>query len=269
MTKDLEPVLLQIIHTNDFHDRLTAATADRLTAMRHALGENGLLLDAGDAGGAGNLTYHAAGEPILERMSAIGYDAMTVGNRDFHLARVGFRSKLSRAAFPVLCANVYSNPMPSASDLLSEAFLQERTAELPVYRYKVWRRSGWCVAVVGLTVPMITQQMLSRKVSAYVFEPPIRTAQRLIPQLKDRYAPDVTIALTHIGFMRDQELAATVPGIDLIIGGHSHTVLEEGIRVGGTLIVQAGSRGSHVGFVEIEKRDGGNAPTMCARLAAL
>ncbi|MCW3055210.1 MAG: 5-nucleotidase/2,3-cyclic phosphodiesterase-like hydrolase, partial [Chthonomonadales bacterium] len=62
-----------------------------------------------------------------------------------------------------------------------------------------------------------------------------------------------------IGATRDQELASTVPGIDLIIGGHSHTVLEEGIQVENTLIVQAGSRGSHVGRIEIEKnKNAGN-----------
>jgi len=249
--------LLQIIHTNDFHDRLTEAAADRLAGLKRELmtSGGGLLLDAGDAGGAGNLTFHSGGELILERMSRIGYDAMTVGNRDFHLTRVGFRCKLSRATFPILCANVYPTPMPSEADLSTESYTRERTDELPVHRYIVRETNGWRVVILGLTVPMITPQMLSRKVSAYVFEAPLRCAQRLVPLLRDRYMPDLLIALTHIGSTRDQELAAAVPGIDLIIGGHSHTVLNEGIRVENTLIVQAGSRGSHVGRIEIEKNE--------------
>ncbi len=245
--------MLQIIYTNDFHNRLTEEAANRLTAMKQDLGDRGLLLDSGDAGGSGNLTFRAGGEPILERMSEIGYDAMTVGNRDFHLTRVGFRCKLARATFPVLCANVYPAPMPSSDDVLSEILPREPSDALPVHRYIVQDKNGWRVVILGLTVPMITERMLSRKVSAYVFEAPIRCAQRLIPLLRERYKPDVLIALTHIGFARDQELAATVPGIDLIVGGHSHTVLEEGVQVANTFIVQAGSRGSHVGTVQIEK----------------
>lgn len=282
--------MLQIIHTNDFHDRLTDEKAERLTLMRRQLGASGLMLDAGDAGGSGNLTFRPSGEAILERMSAIGYDAMTVGNRDFHLTRTGFRCKLSRATFPILCANVYAAPMPSEEerrafalraadgpwsgrtateqkDLTRQEPLQNDTT--PTRRYVVFERKGRRIVVLGLTVPMITEQMLSRKVSAYVFEAPLHCAQRLVPLLRERYAPDLFVALTHIGYARDQELAATVPGIDLIIGGHSHTVLEEGTRVENTLIVQAGSRGSHVGRVEIELQEGATPLTMQAKLEPL
>lgn len=261
--------MLQIIHTNDFHDKLTETSAARLAVMKQELGGRGLLLDAGDAGGSGNLTFHAGGEPILERMSAIGYDAMTVGNRDFHLTRPGFRAKLMRAAFPVLCANVYPTPMPSEEARRSDPLTAERTQELPVYRYIVRETNGWRVLILGLTVPMITEQMLSRKVSAYVFEAPLHCARRLVPLLKARYTPDLFIALTHIGLTRDQELAAAAPGIDLIVGGHSHNVLEEGMQVGETLIVQAGSRGSHVGCVEIEKNGPQEPLTLRAKLESL
>jgi 2',3'-cyclic-nucleotide 2'-phosphodiesterase (5'-nucleotidase family) len=261
--------VLQILHTNDFHDRLSDSAAERLAARKREIGGDGLLLDAGDAGGAGNLTFHAGGEAILERMSTIGYDAMTVGNRDFHLTRVGFRCKLSRATFPILCANVYAAPMPTIAARTALALAAEPTEDVPVSRFLVREQNGWRIVILGLTVPMITEQMLSRKVSAYVFETPLRCAQRLVPLLRERYAPDLLIALTHIGFTKDKELAAAVPGIDLIVGGHSHTVLEEGIRVNDTLIVQAGSRGSHIGLVKIEKRAGRMSPLMTAKLDAL
>lgn len=261
--------MLQIIHTNDFHDRLTDPTAERLAGIRRELGSRGLLLDAGDAGGSGNLTFRLGGEPILERMSLIGYDAMTVGNRDFHLTRTGFRCKLARAAFPALCANVYPTPMPSSADLSAATLSEERADELPVHRYIVREVNGWRIVILGLTVPMITPQMLSRKVSAYVFEAPLRCAQRLVPLLRERYTPDLFIALTHIGFKRDQELAAAVPGIDLIVGGHSHTVLEAGLQIENTLIVQAGSRGSHVGLIDIDKHGQSGALTLRAKLEAL
>jgi 2',3'-cyclic-nucleotide 2'-phosphodiesterase (5'-nucleotidase family) len=261
--------VLQIIHTNDFHDKLTKAALDRLAALRNEVGGDGMMLDAGDAGGSGNLTFRSGGEYILEQMSRIGYDAMTVGNRDFHLTRTGFRCKLARATFPVLCANVYPAPMPTEIDLVADVPPIPHLEGMPVSRYIVREVRGWRIVILGLTVPMITPQMLSRKVSAYVFEPPLRCARRLVPLLRAQYSPDLFIALTHIGFMRDQELASAVPGIDLIIGGHSHTVLENGVQVEDTLIVQAGSRGSHFGRVEIDRKEGTGALTLRSRLEIL
>src|SRR6266511_2410727 len=87
---------ITLIHTNDFHNHLNAQQAERLRQLRQALGESGLLLDAGDAISSGNVTYKPGGEPILDVMSEAGYDAMTVGNREFHFSRAGFWAKLSR-----------------------------------------------------------------------------------------------------------------------------------------------------------------------------
>src|SRR5258708_455150 len=101
-----EATLFTLHHTNDFHNALSTSKAERLSILRRTVGESGLLIDAGDAVGSGNITFRPGGEPILETMSRIGYDAMTVGNREFHFTRKGFHTKLSRASFPILCANV-------------------------------------------------------------------------------------------------------------------------------------------------------------------
>src|SRR5689334_23789135 len=98
--------VLTILHTNDFHNHLTEAQAEHLRQARQEAGEAVLLLDAGDAIASGNVTFRPGGEPILDLMSDVGYDVMTVGNREFHFSRMGFHAKLSRARFPVLCANV-------------------------------------------------------------------------------------------------------------------------------------------------------------------
>ena len=245
--------MLTILHTNDFHNQLTSTQAAKLRALRADIGDTGLLLDAGDAVAAGNITFRPQGEPILKMMSEIGYDAMTVGNRDFHFSRIGFYSKLSRARFPILCANVrLSGTLFSADEV---AFSEENVEnvqmqDLPVLSYLVKEMvSGLRVVVFGITVPMITEQMLVRKVSAYVFEQPIVSASRLTPWLRKQFAPDLLIALTHIGIQQDRVLAQQVSGIDLIIGGHTHTALVTGERVGDTLIVQAGARGQFYGRV--------------------
>jgi 2',3'-cyclic-nucleotide 2'-phosphodiesterase (5'-nucleotidase family) len=255
-------VLLTLLHTNDLHNHLTEAQAHRLRLLHESLAPSGLLVDAGDAVASGNITFRPGGEPILERMSEIGYDAMTVGNREFHFSQTGLQCKLSRAAFPVLSANM--RPARSGTRSLGRTATEEGIApyaepltDLPVRPYILLTTpSGWRVVLFGLTVPMITERMLSRKVSAAIFDPPLRTAQSLVPELRAKYEPDLLIALTHIGIAQDRLLAESVSGIDLIIGGHTHVVLEQGERVGETLIVQAGSHGRYVGRVEAQREAG-------------
>ncbi len=242
-----------IYHTNDFHNHLLPQQAERLRALRADLGSGGLFLDAGDAVSAGNVTYHPGGEPILETMSDIGYDAMTVGNREFHFTRAGFVAKLCKARFPILCANVRARGEGTEGRLPS------------VDHIRTVLKSGLRIAVFGLTVPMITEKMLVRRVSAYVFEDPIRTAESLVPLLRPDC--DLLVCLSHIGIARDRELAARIDGIDLIIGGHSHVTLPEGERVGDTLITQAGWRGRSLGKVTVSIQKG--RPVLSANIEPL
>lgn len=224
-----------ILHTNDMHNRLRENQAARLRQIVEEERAKApcLLLDAGDAVGAGNVTFNPAGEPILDFMSDIGYDAMTVGNREFHFTEVGFHTKLNRARFPVLCANV----RPRGE------------ARLPVQPSLILSVGTVRVGIIGLTVPMITERMLSRHVSAYVFDDPIRRGCELAEELRPQV--DLLVALTHIGLGRDLKIAQTTDKIDLIIGGHSHTLLEQPLREGKTTIVQAGSYARFVGRVTV------------------
>jgi 2',3'-cyclic-nucleotide 2'-phosphodiesterase (5'-nucleotidase family) len=97
---------------------------------------------------------------------------------------------------------------------------------------------------------MITERMLVRKVSAYVFDDPLYTADHLAPALRPGF--DVLVSLSHIGLTRDRELAARRPEIDLIVGGHTHALLESGEKIGRTTIVQAGWFGKYFGTTKIE-----------------
>ena len=229
---------LVILHTNDLHNRLIRRVdrAARLYEMVQVERTHPpvLLLDAGDAVGSGNLSFNPAGEPILDRMSEIGYHAMTVGNREFHFTEAGFRITLSRARFPVLCANI--RPRGEAT--------------LPVRSHLILETPVGRVGIFGVTVPMITERMVSQYVSAYVFDDPVQRGTELAEQLRPQV--DLLIALTHIGLSRDIELAKKAQGVDLIIGGHSHSVLEQPLREGGVVIVQAGCHARYIGRVEVE-----------------
>ena len=230
-----------IYHTNDFHGKLAPEQASKLRNLRNQISDRGLLLDAGDAGSSGNITYKADGEPILTQMSGAGYDAMTVGNRDFHFSQAGFCAKLKLASFPILCANVHT---------------QGVGVQLPVRsQVQFTLQGGFRVTVFGLTVPMITERMLSRKVSSYIFDDPLKTAASMIPTLRSE--TDMLVCLSHLGLQSDRKLAETHPEIDLIVGGHTHAVLDVGEWIGRTLLVQAGSWAKLLGSVDV-KWEGGN-----------
>ncbi|MDO8587837.1 MAG: metallophosphatase [Armatimonadota bacterium] len=225
---------MTIFHTNDFHNAFDERKAARLKSLKDQTPDS-LLLDAGDAIWAGNVYVRPGGEPALRLMSRAGYDAMAMGNREFHFMQSGLRRKIGWAEFPVLCANI----RPARP-----------RARIPVTPFITKELGGLRIAVLGLTVPMITERMLSRKVSAFVFDDPIAVAAKLVPELRPTH--DLVIALTHIGLKEDRRLSVEVPGIDLIIGGHTHALLDSPEMVGGTAIVQAGSWGRHVGRLQIE-----------------
>ncbi len=228
---------LSVLHTNDFHDKLSETQAQFIHNEKERLGPDCLLLDAGDAVSAGNIGVRLGGEPILERMSRAGYDAMTMGNREFHIADGILRHKIGEARFPVLCANIRRRD--ARQDLAP--LVPSWTKTLP---------NGLRATVFGLTVPMVTERMAARHVSAFVFDDPIETSRRMIQELRKQ--SDVLIALSHIGLREDERLARSCPELDLIIGGHSHAVLTEAQRDHGVPIVQAGWFGHYLGIVNME-----------------
>lgn len=232
---------LHILHTNDFHGALTSDDAVRLrSAIADLNGAPYLLLDAGDAIKAGNVGVNPFGEPILDLMSDIGYHAMTMGNREFHVWKGALETKINRARFPILCANVRA---------------RHKEAALPVQPLVRIETGGLRVVVLGVTVPMVTERMKVAALSSFVFDDPIETTKRIVAE--ERWGADVLIALTHIGLREDKELAGRVAGVDLIVGGHSHVVLDEPDLAQTTPIVQAGSRGRWFGHVELTVGDRG------------
>lgn len=227
---------LHILHTNDFHNHLTAGQAEQIRQAK-AEHENALLLDAGDAVKAGNLGVTHGGEPILTQMSAIGYDAMTLGNREFHIADTLLRAKISRAEFPILCANM--------------RWKEDGGETLPTVPNVVKTMpDGRRVGIFGLTVRMVTEKMAARVVSTFVFDDIVTTARRQIETLRNEV--DTLIALTHIGLRDDETLAAACPELDLIVGGHSHIQLDEPKIVNSVPIVQAKSFGHFLGDVTLD-----------------
>ncbi|MDW8051114.1 MAG: metallophosphoesterase [Armatimonadota bacterium] len=214
------PQRIALIHTNDAHNRWNAAFVERLRTLKAQ--HHALLLDSGDCIRAGNLGIPLQPEPAWAWMQQAGYDAIALGNREFHLTVAGLLAKTRRAPAPLLCAN-----------------LRPKQPDTPLPVQAVWQtvHAGVRVAVLGLTVPMITPQMYSAALSAYVFDPPIETARAWVARLRPE--ADLLIALTHIGITQDRLLAEACPELDVILGGHSHTPIHPPEQVNGVWISQS------------------------------
>ncbi|MGQ9455494.1 MAG: metallophosphatase [Armatimonadota bacterium] len=230
-----------IFHTSDIHNRFKPRHAEFIRHLRENTPDS-LVLDSGDAIWAGNIFWRPGGEPVLELMSDVPYDAMCMGNREFHFLGAGLKSKICRARFPILSANLHR------SDKRREKGFQNRPNGLQPY--VILERCGLRIGVMGLTVPCITAQMKIRYLGGFFFSDPVKKALEVIPELRPRC--DLLIALTHVGIQKDMELAEKVPGIDLILGGHTHIVAEETVDERGVTVLHHGCHGKVLGKVDVE-----------------
>jgi 2',3'-cyclic-nucleotide 2'-phosphodiesterase (5'-nucleotidase family) len=224
-----------LLHTNDFHGKLSRQLVDKLLPLRE---QADFYFDSGDCIATGNVGIPLKPEPAWGYLDALSCTASVPGNREFHVTEAGFRAKLAGAKHPVLAANLHWKNKPSTHLLEDSDF----GGDGPLQKYIILDN----VAVFGLMVPMVTKGMAARHISAFVNTPAIDAARNCVNELRQKV--DMLIALTHIGLARDKELAVQVPGIDLILGGHSHDVLHEPIQIGKTWICQAGSHGRFAGL---------------------
>ncbi|MBS1704527.1 MAG: metallophosphoesterase [Armatimonadetes bacterium] len=217
--------MLRILHTNDFHGKLTEPMAAWIRAQKTP---DTLYFDTGDCIRTGNLGVPLSIEPVWGLLRQAGCDASTLGNRESHPLGFAQRRKVEGAQHPILVANM--------ADKAGEALFE---------RSRVFDVAGLRVGVFGVMVPMVTRTMTTAAASEYLWSQPIPTALEVAEELRPKV--DLVIALTHIGIAQDRKLAEAGASIDIILGGHSHTVLEQPERVGSTSICQGGSHGKFLG----------------------
>jgi 5'-nucleotidase len=222
--------VLRILHTNDSHGTLPSV----LPSLRELRAEADVYFDSGDCIKAGNLAVPLKQDPAWEALADLACDASVLGNRETHVLEAAFRMKIAGHLHPLLCGN-----------------LRRKDGTRPLARSHIIERSGVRIGLLGVMVPMVTERMRSQAASAYLWDPPIPTAQELAEELRPQV--DLLVALTHIGHREDVRLAEACPRLDAIFGGHSHTVLHEPMTVGGTAICQGGA---HSRFAGIYRWDG-------------
>lgn len=269
---------LVILHTNDLHshlmgkspeadytplspndDQTTGGMARLKTAIDNARTDAGntpvLLLDAGDFM-MGSLfeivSTNLAAE--LSVMHALGYDATTIGNHELDWTPTGLAAILNAAqtagaTVPIVSSNMTFSAIDPGDDAL------KALADAGVIQTKIVKTVGTIkVGIFGLLGSEAAS--VTPQAAPLTFEPIATAAQRLVTDLRQNDHVDLVIALSHSGISsngtgEDATLAQAVPGIDIIVSGHTHDTLAQPKQIGTTWIVTAGKYSENLGKLQI------------------
>jgi 2',3'-cyclic-nucleotide 2'-phosphodiesterase (5'-nucleotidase family) len=274
-----QEVSLTLLHTNDTHGHLLpfsypviapAGTDEAMVPVRTDVGgiarratlvrqirtelePRGTpvwLVDAGDFTDGSAFSVEYQGEADIAAMNAAGYDLATLGNHEFGRPLAALKRLLAQVRYPILCANVTETA--TGKPLIPPTLLRKvGPITIGVFGLVTKETDGYQAITEGLTLAG-----------------EIETARAVVAKL--RQEADFVILLSHAGERMDEQIAAAVPGIDVIVGGHSHTRLPVGAfvwrtdalkpkDVNGAIIVQAHQWGGELGRLDllIEKDKGG------------
>ncbi|MDO6547233.1 bifunctional UDP-sugar hydrolase/5'-nucleotidase UshA [Pseudoalteromonas carrageenovora] len=268
---------LTVLHTNDNHGRFwqnekgeygMAARKTLIDSLRNEAKKQGhavILLSGGDINTGIPESDLQQAEPDFKGMSLLGYDAMALGNHEFDNPIKVLNKQQQWATFPLLSANIF----------------EKATGEHAFESYKVFEKNGLKIAVIGLTTTDTAKIGNPQYIGHLEFKDPTKVTAKLAKEIKAKYNPDVTIALTHMGHYVDAHFGINAPGdvtlarslpantLDMIIGGHSQepvcmsdtNVNDDNFKPGlvckpdqqnGTWIMQAHEWGKYVGKAEFK-----------------
>jgi len=237
---------LRILHVNDFHGFAEAYKplgsqeflggiaylGGKVKALRQE--KPTLMFAAGDMIQGNNWANMSQGESAIELMNAMRFDALVLGNHEFDFGQEVLNKRISAAAFPVLGANVEGLDS--------------------VKPFAILERGGIRVGIIGIVTEETPVATHPRNVSGLRFLSSAETVEKYVKELKNK--ADIIVVLSHIGHGADRMLAEKVKGIDVIVGGHTHTKVLKPVRIGDTLIVQAWEHGKALGVLDLTIRDG-------------
>lgn len=188
-----------------------------------------LVLDAGDTFLGQDLADATGGSLVVDAMNLMGYNAMTLGERDLQAGADAMRRWSAQAHFALLGAN-----------------LPEGAVARPYAFVKVGQREIAILGLTGDTEPVG---------GGLTPSDPVAAARRYLPELRKRTS--VIIVLSHLGADGDATLAQAVPGLAAIIGGHSRIAPQPAQQVNGAVIASAGFNGEAVGLLTLEVNSSG------------
>ena len=265
--RDLQGKKLTILHTNDMHSHIDpfeegrykglggmAARARAIEKIRSGE-DNVLLLDVGDVFQGTPYFNMFGGELELKLMSEMAYDATTIGNHEFDNGLDGLNYAMQFANFPYLSANYDFSKNSIAGQ---------------VQPYKIFNKNGIKVGVFGLGIKLeglVNPTMYGNT----VYQDPMAIAREMVQELNAKKC-DLIVCLSHMGYdygeserPSDKRLAQEVSEIDVILGGHTHTFMDEPLLLTNpegftTTINQVGWAGINLGRIEVEFTPKGKGP---------
>jgi 5'-nucleotidase/UDP-sugar diphosphatase len=239
-----------IIHTNDMHGYLEperiavgsktvdnggmASIAGLIDQWRAANPKRTLALDAGDIWQGTYISNLSEGQVMIETMNLAGYAAAAPGNHEFDFGLDVLKARIAQARFPFLAANI----------------VEEATKQPPAWLkpYVIIKLDDLNVGIIGLGYPGTPFISKPSNWTGLQFLPGPDSVSKYLDAVRKQ--SDIVVVLSHLGLADDQVLASTVPGIDIIVGGHSHVVQTNPIKLGQTIIVQAGSNTKQIGKLD-------------------
>ena len=252
---------LTVLHTNDWHSRIEpfdkseknyggfggAEFRAALIKKIRSEEENILLLDAGYIFQGTPYFNFYAGELEYKLMSEMGYDCATLGNHDFDNGIEGIVNQLPNANFDFVNCN-YS--------------FKNTALEGKIKPYKIFNKHGIRVGVFGLGIEL-KGLVPEKNYGHIIYNDPIENAKKTAAFLKTEKNCDLIICLSHLGYqyknqkVSDEVLAKKSENIDLIIGGHTHTFLNEPVvfknnQGGDVLVTQVGWAGINLGRIDFD-----------------
>ncbi len=246
---------LILLHTNDTHSRIEpvpesdkynpdlggvvrrAAYVDKMRSEN----ENVLLFDAGDFLQGTPYFNMFKGTVEIEAMNMLKYDAVTLGNHEFDYGMDVLVNLVKKAEFPIVCTN-YDFSDTEIADIIKP--------------YHIIYKDGVKIGIVGANIDP-KGLVASTHYEGMKFLPPTETINKTAEMLRNDYKVDMVICLSHMGIQSELKLAENTRNIDIIIGGHSHTFMQEpSIRnnLDGkeVLVFQTNGRGVYVGRIDVE-----------------
>ncbi len=199
-----------------------------------------LALDNGDTFHGTYVAVQSRGEALVPLLNALQFDAMTA-HWEFAYGPARFRELAARLAYPVLAINCY----------------EQATGALVFAPTRVVERAGLRIGIVGICSNIVDKSMPASYSEGVRFTLGREELQAHVSRLRAVERVDLVIVLSHLGFPQDMQLAEDVPGLDVIVSGHTHNRLYSPARVGNTVLIQSGCHGSFVGRLDITLEGGG------------
>ena len=207
-----------------------ARRATTIKAVRANAEHSVLLLDAGSALFGQSLAQASEGKVIVDAMNLLGYDAMVAGRADLSRGMETFLARVAEARFPILACN-----------------LAAKDGKLLLPPYTILERDGVRYGILGVT-DLETGKGPGVVQVADVLDP-VESARKHLAEMKPQC--DVAIVLSRLGWQEDESLAEALPGISVIVGGKSRSVMDKPVIANQTVIVQMGYDGEWIGRLDV------------------